>query len=43
MVAGFAMVLVSNALTEERAVDTVKHQRLASNKVVMYILPAVIP
>lgn len=43
MVAGFAIVLESNGLSEERTVDTVKHQRLASNKVAKYALPAVIP
>lgn len=44
MIAGFAIVLEeSNALTEERAVYTVKHQRLASNKVAKYALLAVIP
>lgn len=43
MVAGFAIVLESNALSEEKALNTVKHQLLASNKVVKYALPADIP
>lgn len=43
MLAWFAIVLVSSVLTEERAADTVKHQRLASNKAVEYALLALIP
>lgn len=43
MVAGFVIILESNALSEERVLDTEKHQRLASNKVVKHALSAVIP